>query len=205
MKNKHLQFKYKRNASRLHRTVGDCLRNSDLFKHYEILQELPVVKINKNYSESNHRYDWVILTPKIVIECHGAQHFEPVAFDGDNDKACIQFVEIQKRDQAKKLAALEAGYTYVEIPYYLEKKISDQLIIELINIGSVELEEYNRNCPTTPSPLPEDPMKEIWKQRQKEIRKEYLESDRHKEELKKARRYRRDRYQRLKQTRRPIE
>ena len=190
MKTRRLQFKYRKSASKLHRAVGDCLRASKVFQNYEIYQEYPVVNVNSSYQNTSHHFDWVIPIIKVVIECHGAQHFKPVAWDGDQEAALLAFQEGQSRDKAKKTAALEAGYTYVMIPY-TTKNITEALLIESMKLGTEETEPYNRDV------VAPDQAAIARKKRQKEERNEYLQSDRHKEELRKAREYRHERYRKL--------
>lgn len=196
MKTNRFQFEYRKSASKLHRAVGDCLRDSDLFRHYEIYQEYPVVKVNTTYSESSHHFDWVIIELKVVIECHGRQHYKVVAFDGDVEKAVLQFSDLKGRDRAKRRAAMSAGWAYVEIPYNV-KNISDSLISELIKVGREETEKYNKNNGTDTSDA-ETIRSTQKKEYEKERRREYLASEQHQDELRRAREYRRERYRQLK-------
>ena len=131
MKSKRLQFEYRSNASSLHRAVGDYLRSSDLFKFHKIFQEYPVNLINEGYENSRHRFDWVITDLKIVIEVHGEQHTKICRWGNiDHDEAFDQFVDGKTRDSAKKQAAIEAGFTYIEIPYNEIRDICDDYIVQ---------------------------------------------------------------------------
>jgi len=132
MKIKRLQFKYRSNASKLHRKVGDILRDSKIFQNYKIYQEYPVSKINKTVTNNKLKYDWVVQDLHLVIECHGKQHYEPTSFGTDSgDKTTLEkFKEIQERDRFKKEMCEEAGWTYIAIKYDEVKKMDDDLIFE---------------------------------------------------------------------------
>lgn len=198
MKSRRFQFKYRKSASKLHRTVGDCLRNSKIFSNYEIYQEYPVVRVNTSYEKSSHHFDWVIMEIKVVIECHGKQHYTPTAFDGNIENAVMNFKDLKERDREKKEAALKSGWIYVEVPYNM-KNISENSILELIELSRPITEEYNRGADELFIPV--DEKKQEQKRKDKERRKKYLGSSKHKEELKKAREYRKEQYRRIKKAR----
>lgn len=201
MKNSRFQYEYRASASKLHRAVGDCLRLSSM-KHYEIYQEYPVVRVNKSYDKSSHHFDWVIPRLSIVIECHGKQHYTPVAFDGDYDKAVDGFQALKDRDAAKKEAALAAGFSYVEISYSDIKRIDEQFILDKIKVAQLELTQYDIEHE---SEIEEEQhglaeiLAEKKKATDKQRRKDFLSSDRHREDLKRARQYQRKRYRQLKE------
>lgn len=192
MKSSRFQFKYRKNASKLHKKVGDLLRSSDYFKHYEIYQEYPVVRINPKYKYTRHHFDWVIPKLQLVLECHGRQHFQSVAFDGDQEKAIENFKELQIRDTIKKEAAIAAGYSFLEIPYTLEKDLTEDVLLDLIknnkNVGIP-----NQSVST------ETELQKDFKQKQKERRIQQLHSEQHQQSLAKARDFRREQYKKLKQ------
>lgn len=125
MKRSNSVYKTAKNASKLHRRVGALLTHEDSsFKHYDIRQEYHVSKVNKSYSSNREKYDWVVISLQVVIEVHGLQHYKPCCFGGITlDKAKENFRGQQERDEAKKIAAEEAGWTYVIVKYN-EKKIS---------------------------------------------------------------------------------
>ena len=100
MKTSRFKYGYRRSASKLHKKTGDLLR--EMFPSMRIYQEYPVNKINSSYNTGRHKFDWVILDLKAVIECHGAQHYQVCTFGGDQDKAIDQFRDIQYRDKKKK-------------------------------------------------------------------------------------------------------
>jgi len=136
MKNSRFQYDYRENTSKLHKAVGNCLRTSELFNHYRIYQEYPVYRINSNYSNTSHRFDWIILDLKLVIECHGIQHYKEVSFGHEEEESSCSILTLQKyRDKQKKWAAEEAGWTYIIIPYWDEKKINEDYIYDLYKIN----------------------------------------------------------------------
>ena len=68
-------IKYRKNASELHRAIGNILLSKEgPFSLYKIHQEYPVHKINPNFKSKRHKFDWVILDLSVVIEGHGQQH-----------------------------------------------------------------------------------------------------------------------------------
>lgn len=159
MKTSRFLWEYREGASSLHRAVGDCLRSSNLFQNYTIYQEYPVVRVNPIYSETSHHFDWVILELALVIECHGEQHYEVVDFSGKQEDGGIsEFKRLRARDRAKKQAAIDVGWTYIEVPYTMKSKITDEWIYEawkanrteepiqhdVVSITKVSLEQRDR-------------------------------------------------------------
>lgn len=202
MKSKRFQFEYRKNASKLHIAVGEYLRSTGWLMHFQAYQEYPVNRVNPDYPESSHHFDWVIPRLGMVIECHGIQHYQPVAFGGDYEAMEAEFQAIRKRDQQKKEAALQAGYSYIVISHNELKLLDDKLFSRKIDLAEKERQEYHRNYEP---PKPELSAKERWKlaqkQKRKEERKHYLQSKRHLEKLEKAREYRRERYRKLRESR----
>lgn len=195
MKTSRFKFEYRKSASKLHKKVGDLLRTSDI-RHYEIYQEYPVNRVNKDYPHSSHHFDWVIPKLHVVIECHGKQHFEPTAWDGDDEKAISSFRSLRRRDIMKEEAARDAGYIYIAIPYGMEKELDHDVLLYYIYGGGCtpykrRLEERGR----TNLEL----LKEKKKAADKEARQKFLASDKHQTQLDRAREYRQRRYKELKQ------
>lgn len=132
MKTSRFRFDYRENCSKLHKAVGDCIRSSEKLGSYRTYQEYPVVRVNPSYYKSSHHFDWVILDLKLVIECHGEQHYKPVSFGNmSKDAACIAFSSQKHRDRQKEWAATDAGWTYIAIPYWDQDKISEEYILGL--------------------------------------------------------------------------
>jgi hypothetical protein len=212
MKTSRFQFEYRASASKLHRAVGDLLRSMSLFEHYEIYQEYPVNRVNENYSDSSHHFDWVIPKLFLVLECHGKQHYVATAFDGDLENASANFKALKQRDADKKEAALLAGFTYVTVPYHLEKKLTETLLLELIdqakseyvvwennNKELLELQAQENNLKEE-AELESQKQKEVeqYKIRQQEAKEKYLESEKHRNNLIRAREFRKSQYRLLK-------
>ncbi len=206
MKTSRFQFQYRENASKLHRTVGELLRSSESLGLQEIYQEYPVSRINTNYQNNSHHLDWAIPKLGIVFECHGKQHYTPVAFDGNVDKAVADFRDLQRRDREKKEAVLAGDFTYVEIPYHLEKSLDEAKLLELIQVGKEELAQYTKDHEGDRRLTPYNEVKElteVLKEKQrtatKEARKRHLASSQHQDQLAAAREYRQKQYRRLKE------
>jgi very-short-patch-repair endonuclease len=108
MSYKRLKYTYRGSASKLHRAVGDAIRNHPSLKSLRSLQEYPI-------PHTPYHVDWFISDLQLAIECHGEQHERPVAFDGDKEKAEEAFRLQQKRDIKKKQLCLDQGWKFVEI------------------------------------------------------------------------------------------
>jgi G:T-mismatch repair DNA endonuclease (very short patch repair protein) len=212
MKNSRFQFEYRANASSLHKSVGELLRTDDAFANQDIYQEYPVNRVNEKYSEGSHHFDWVLPKLRIVIECHGRQHYDATSFTSNVEEAVSNFRDLKRRDKAKKEAALSAGFAYVEVPYFEEKKLNSARLYELIAKGwelvaqweaqhaeELQLEENQKKLieeQRLAAIEAERAEQEREKQRQK--RQEYLQSERHKKELAMAREFRKLRYRAMK-------
>jgi len=112
MKSARLRFKYRKNASKLHRLVGDILRAHPCLGGYRIYQEYPIPGLKRAW------VDWYIKDINVAIECHGQQHREAVKFGGRrSDQAKAALESQQSRDQAKYEAMVKAGWKVVEVWY----------------------------------------------------------------------------------------
>ena len=132
--------KLARNASKLHRMVGELLIEHTLFSGYEIRQEYRVSKVNPEFKSNREKFDWVVLGLKVVIEVMGQQHYRPVCFGGiDMVEAKSRFKKQQLRDEDKKQAALEAGWTYIVVRYDEKCLTKEELLTRI-------LERMNENC-----------------------------------------------------------
>lgn len=132
---------YAKNASKLHKLVGDTLRDSAIFGGYDIYQEYPASKVNPRLS-SRLRFDWVIPRLSLVIECHGEQHYHPVAFGGvDYEVAVGNFQDTQSRDKIKKEGALYGGWAYIEIRY--DMHVTEDSLFALYQLAQEEARSYN--------------------------------------------------------------
>lgn len=126
MKSSRFKKKYRDSASRGHCVIGDILRDPKSgFSLYKIYQEYPVNRINKSYQYSSHHFDWVILDLMIVIEVNGAQHYQVTTFGSQSvEKAADSLAATKLRDNCKRQAAVDAGFTYIEIPWYDINKVT---------------------------------------------------------------------------------
>jgi len=180
MKTRRLQYAYRSTASKLHKAVGDILRSST-FSGYRIFQEYPVNRINPNFSDGRCKFDWVILDLKIVLEVMGEQHFKEICFGGDPEKSVGSLARIKHRDEAKKEAALLAGFIYITVPYWDVKKINEVYLLNLISAAPEAL-----SITTTPleKPLSTEYQK-VAKERARVFRKEqYAKAKAYRKQLK---------------------
>ena len=206
MKNSRFKFEYRKNASKLHRCVGDILRDSPTFGHHEIYQEYPVNRINEDYPHGSHHFDWAIPKLNVVIECHGMQHYKVVRFGGTTEDAISAFKDTQRRDKMKKEAAQAAGFTYIEIPYYLEKELSEAKILEILAKAKQETEDYLeahkeviKAREESKAEMLVEQLAERKKQHERDLYAQYKDSKYHQQQLRKAREYRQKRYKQLKE------
>lgn len=126
------QFKYAKNASKLHKTVGEGL-SQGIFKEMTCLQEVQVSKLFPEYGNNRDRYDWIVKELNLVIEAHGSQHYKVATFGMDAEKAVMAFQSQKYRDEKKKEIALLNGWTYLEVPYTDLKKIDYEYILDKYN------------------------------------------------------------------------
>jgi len=214
MKNSRFKYSYRENASKLHKAVGEVLRTGEAFGEHEAYQEYPVNRVNTDYPDGSHHFDWVIPDLGVVIECHGIQHFKVVDWEGgEPEKAIAAFKALKERDFAKREAAWAAGYIYVEIPYLLEKSINETLLLQRIDESKPAYQEFQTSHSEELARQKAEKERALQhartlrarvihqdqKARMKEIRQEYLQSDAHKAQLEKAKQARVERYLRLKE------
>lgn len=129
MKTRRFSEKMRKNASKGHIEVGQLIR--EMFAFSKIYQEYPVKRINPEWKSNKHKFDWVILDLKIVVEVMGEQHFKPVTFGGrSKEEAEVKFREQLEIDKRKKQAALQSGFKYAIIAY--NEKPTKELIWQRI-------------------------------------------------------------------------
>jgi hypothetical protein len=156
MKRSKLPVDLAKNASKLHKRVGELLVSEDsLYKFYEIRQEYMVSKVNSKYSSNRERFDWVILGLNIVIEIMGEFHEKAIKIGGISiEEAHRNLKRRQKLDQDKKEAAEAAGWTYVVVNYReknidletLDKKIA-KAIGSISEIAQKPTKSYKQKIP----------------------------------------------------------
>ena len=193
MKQTKYQYEYRQSASKLHVAVGEILRTSNVFRGYQSYQEYPVTDVNPACRDNSLHFDWVLPGLYLVIECHGKQHYEPVAFGGDVERSLFDFQDGKRRDAYKKTLAIEAGYTVVEVPYWDQDKLSEDYLWDAYQKAKIT------DVPALDKPSPSTREQE-YKAKQKAARAAYLKSEEHQAKLEQARQYRKDQYNRLKRS-----
>jgi hypothetical protein len=160
-------------VSRLHATVGEVIAITPGFVGVTLRQEVAVSELFPEYNNNRDRYDWVIPSRKVIIECHGIQHYKLQTFGADAGVAKMNFETQKRRDRDKEEIARLNGWTYLIVPYTDEKKITPdylhQLYSENLNQDTIEVKVQEQQ----PDP-------------------------RHQEQLRKAREYRKQQYQKMK-------
>jgi len=106
--------------SKYHKYVRDLLLTDPLFRNHKIIQEYPVSSVNPDWYSNRHRFDLVILDLKVVIEVHGEQHYHRTIWEKTQSAEEVEAIFLQQKDldYRKKQAALDAGWGYIEIPYW---------------------------------------------------------------------------------------
>lgn len=155
-KSSRFQYKYRKSASKLHKAAGEILRSHPLLKHYTSYQEYPVNRINPDFKNGKCKYDWVIIELRVIVEIMGEQHAKWIPFF---HKTEADFVAQQERDEEKKQAALEAGYTYIAVAH------NETLDVDLL----VDLAIKN-SAPITPRKKKSFGMSDSQKEFQREIK-----------------------------------
>jgi hypothetical protein len=107
-----------RPKSALHRKVVGLLR--ELFPSYRIEEEASL-QVSLGGRVWTVFVDITVQDLNLAIECHGRQHYEFVPhFHGSRD----EFARSLERDRAKAQAILDAGMSYLAIPYSIEAKLT---------------------------------------------------------------------------------
>ncbi len=140
MKNKRFQYAFRQHASKLHKKLGEILRMPP-FNGFKVYQEYPVERILASFPNGRCKFDWVIQDLKIVIECHGEFHYKPIKIDHSmtDEEVARAFRELQERDELKKQAALDAGYTYLVIPYWDQVLLSTSYLLKHLSVDALSL------------------------------------------------------------------
>lgn len=118
------------NASKLHKKVGELLSVTSPFRAGLLRQEVAVSELFPSYPNNKDRYDWVLPDLSTIIECHGKQHYSVQTFGAAAEDAIMSFQAQQFRDSQKEEIALLHGWTYVIIPYTDEKLLTSEYLID---------------------------------------------------------------------------
>lgn len=103
-------------SSKRHNLVGSILRTCPQLKNYRAREEVSVSDLAPGFPDNRKKVDWYVHELRLVIEVHGEQHYQPVAFGNRNAKQA--FGSQIHRDIQKQKAIEDAGYYFLEIPYY---------------------------------------------------------------------------------------
>lgn len=166
---------YAKNASKLHKKVGEILTTLSPWTGFKTEQEVLVSSLFPSWEYGTERYDWVIHSLSAVIECHGVQHYNVQSFGADAGEALMSFQGTQFRDNKKQEIAELHNWTYIIIPYTDEKKIDADYLMELYNAKKTD------KMPIVDTPKPTKKSEYATKQ------------------LELARQYRREQYERQKE------
>lgn len=130
------QWKLLPSQSDFHNALRDIFCTDTYFSGIKCFQEVPVIDLCTDYFSKQHRFDWYIEAHNAVIELHGEQHYKPTSFtSGSYDQKLRDYKDMQRRDSAKKEAALESGFKYIAIPYSFRKEMNG-LFIKTLLLGT---------------------------------------------------------------------
>lgn len=146
MKTSKLPTDLAKNASKLHKRVGELLvAENSPYRFYEIRQEYMVSKVNPEYPSNREKFDWAIIGLNVVIETMGEQHYKPIKFGGISIEEAYR--NLKRRiilDNNKQLAAKMAGWAYVVVSYK-EKNIDISVLSEKISKAiDIVVEDINK-------------------------------------------------------------
>jgi len=118
--------------SKFHNKVRSLLVSDQILRGFNAYQEVSVKDLVPDYP-ATHFFDWYVEELNLIVELHGAQHYKVVNFGNVSyEDAQRAFKDIKRRDSQKKAAALEAGYSYLEISYKQYSKLSSEMLKELL-------------------------------------------------------------------------
>lgn len=116
-------------ASKRHKKVGELLNTIPLTMHMQKREEVSVKDLVPSFPGRRMKIDWYVKELKLVIEVHGRQHYEPVAF-GNRGDSKLQYGKQVRHDIDKQNALVNEGYAYLEIPYWV--KLTEVWLIQAI-------------------------------------------------------------------------
>lgn len=126
----------KLNSSKFHEKLRQIFVTDSFFKNLSCYQEVKVSNLVPGYQSNQHAVDWYIEELMLVIELHGEQHYSPTNFGNSSfEQTNIAFNNIKYRDNLKKTALEENGYSYLEIPYKDVTKLSSEYLKDKIFKG----------------------------------------------------------------------
>ncbi len=100
----------------MEKKVSEWLQENEFY--FEPQKVYPDLRGKLGYPLS---YDFLVYdanVPKLLIECQGRQHYEPVEYFGGEKQFAVQ----QQNDQAKRDYAATLGITLIEIAYTMESQ-----------------------------------------------------------------------------------
>lgn len=173
-------MEFAKNASRLHRKIGEILLSTSPFHKYELQQEVVVSSLFPSYPNNKDKYDWVIPELHLIIEGNGSQHYKASTFGASAEQAVMSFQSQKFRDGQKEEIAILNGWTFITISFQDEKLLTSDYLIQV----------YTKAF--DPSAIPVDVVKKV------KVKPDWLV---HKESLVKvqAKLYRQQQYKRQKE------
>jgi len=172
-----MKTEYAKNASRLHKKIGEILTSHSPWKGFRSEQEVPVSTLFPSWAYGTERYDWVIYDLAVIIECHGIQHYKVQSFGEEAGEALLAFQAQQSRDSKKEEIADLHNWTYIIIPYTDEKKLDAIFLQELYNANKVSKQPIQPKA-ITPSRTKEETYRQQQLIKAREYRRKCYEQQR---------------------------
>lgn len=123
----------KLHSSLFHESIRQIFVDDSFFKNLSCYQEVQVSALVPGYYSNQQCVDWYVEELNLVIELHGKQHYSQSNFGNvPYEEARKQFNNIKYRDNRKKTALEDAGYTYLEISYKEKTKLTPQYLKDRI-------------------------------------------------------------------------
>jgi len=99
----------------------------------EAYQEVPVKELSPSWPDYRSKFDWVLPDLMIVIEAHGDQHYRSGVFSS----AAGGFQRLAQQiaaDDAKQVAAEDAGYSYIVINNEITNDDAARMLIDAMKM-----------------------------------------------------------------------
>jgi hypothetical protein len=121
-------MEFAKNASRLHRKIGEILLLTSPFNQYQTRQEVLVSELFPAYPNNRDKYDWVVPDMHLIIEGNGSQHYSPATFGSSAEQAIMNFQSQKFRDGQKEEIAIMNGWTFITVPFLDEKNLTSDYL-----------------------------------------------------------------------------
>ena len=109
----------------------------EIFGDVSILEEVPVKKLFKSHRSGRERYDLVIPSFNLIIECHGEQHKSICSFGADAITSYQRLIRQKRKDIAKEEVAILNEWSYAII-WHDEIPKKEEEAVDFIKVKVLE-------------------------------------------------------------------